>query len=149
MAPPPETYFSGQPWTSDVREVVERFYEAARDGDPAAIEELVDERFLPDAVVREPESLPFGGVHEGTDAIKALFGAIYAPGSGTGFDELGVDTIIEAVGESDKLDHVVVAFAFAAPGIARGRALQWWTFRDFRVAEIRTFYWDTASYALT
>jgi ketosteroid isomerase-like protein len=146
---PPETYFSGQPWTSDVREVVERFYEAARTRDAASIAELVDERFAAEAVVREPESLPFGGAHEGVDAIKALFDVLYRPGSESGLADVSVETIIESAGESDKLDHVVVALAFGSLRGEPGRALQWWTFHDFRVVEIRTFYWDTAALGIT
>ena len=74
----PETYLGALAWTSDVREVVDRFYAAARAGDRAAIEELVSERFAASAVVPE---LPAG---------------------------LSVGDVIEAAGSGDHVDNVVV-----------------------------------------
>jgi ketosteroid isomerase-like protein len=146
---PPETYYSGQTWASDVREVVERFYDALRREDAAALDELVDERFVPDVVVRQPDSLPFGGVHEGVEAVKRLFAAL---GGSIDLPRLTIDEVIESVGESDRVDHVVVAVSFPATGAdaaepERWRALEWWTFEDLRVAAIRSFYWDPAAYA--
>jgi ketosteroid isomerase-like protein len=148
---PPETYYSGQTWSSDVREVVERFYDALRRGDTDAIDELVEERFAPDVVARQPESLPFGGVYEGIDAVKRLFAALGAPDAPVDVERLAVEEIIESVGEPDRVDHVVVAVSFPLPGAevadpGRWHALEWWTFRELRVAELRTFYWDTAAY---
>jgi ketosteroid isomerase-like protein len=149
MNPPPETYLSGQTWSSDVRELVERFYDALRRGDGDAIDELVDERFAPSAIARQPESLPFGGVHEGIAAVKRLLAALGAVESPIDPSGLVVAEIIESVGESDRLDHVVVALSMPMRATEAGDAgampvLEWWTFEDLRVAEIRTFYWDTA-----
>jgi ketosteroid isomerase-like protein len=156
MIPPPETYFSGQTWSSDVREVVERFYDALRSGDEDAIAELVDERFAPGVVARQPESLPFGGSYEGIGAVKGLYATIAAPGSPIDLERLTVADIIESVGESDTLDQVVVVLSLPLRSPPTHdpeshpdplSALEWWTFEDLRVTEIRTFYWDTAAYA--
>jgi hypothetical protein len=141
----PETYFASQPWTSDVREVVERFYAAASSRDQVAIAELIDERFDPAAVVREPEWQPFGGVYEGAQAIKALYAELCSSASSIDFGQLTVEEVIEAVSESDKIDHIVVSFSFPTSSAERGHALQWWTFKNLRVAEVRTFYWGTAA----
>jgi ketosteroid isomerase-like protein len=153
---PPETYFSGQTWSSDVREVVERFYDALRGGDKDAIAELVDERFAPGVVARQPESLPFGGAYEGLAAVKALYATLAAPGSPVDIERLTVVEIIESVGESDTLDHAVVVLSLPLRSLPTPdtepqpdplSALEWWTFEDLHVTEIRTFYWDTAAYA--
>jgi ketosteroid isomerase-like protein len=155
MIPPPETYLSGQTWSSDVREVVERLYDALRNGDEGAIAELVDERFAPSVVARRPESLPFGGAHEGAAAVKGMYAALAAPGSPFDVERLTVAEIIESVGESDTLDHVVVVLSLPLRALPTPdgphpdplSALEWWTFEDLRVTEIRTFFWDTAAYA--
>ena len=142
---PPETYFGPQTWSSDVREVVERFYAALRDRELAALGELIDDRFAPGVVVREPESLPLGGSHRGPIAVKQLLAKLVATDSPVDVARLSVEEIIESVRESDQLDHVVVALTVPWRERNAAPALAWWMFEDLRVAEIRTFHWDLGS----
>ena len=137
---PPETYFAGQVWSSDVRELVERFYEALRDRDLATVDDLIDERFLGSVTVHEPESLPFGGVHSGPAAAKRLFAALAARDSPVSIDGLSIDHVIESVSESDQLDQVVVALTvpWRTGDGSRAGALAWWTFENLGVARIRS-----------
>jgi ketosteroid isomerase-like protein len=136
--------------TSDLREVVERFYAAIGAADVAALSELIDAAFAPDVVVREPDSLVYGGTYEGIEQVKRAFSGIASPRSPLDASKLAVDQIIEAVTESDRLGYVFAAISFplrsprASTEIPM-RALEWWTFRDLHVARLEAFYWDTAA----
>jgi ketosteroid isomerase-like protein len=128
---------------SDLRVIVEQFYGAliARDAD--AVGEVIDEYFAADAKLRRPESLPGGGTLEGADRIKRLMVAV-ASADGGPLDpaEMRVENVLESTAEDE--DHVFVALGIPWAG-ARTEALEWWTIRDFKVVEIRAFYWDTAA----
>ena len=148
----PETFVHPLGAFSDTREVVERFYAAVRARDEAAVADLVQDWFAPDVVVKEPESLIYGGSYAGIDAARRVLGGIASPRSSLDGSKLEIEQIVEAVAESDKLDHVFVAISFALlpPGSDASipmRAVQWWIFRDLQVASIESFYWDTAACA--
>jgi hypothetical protein len=127
---------------SDIRLIVENFYDALRARDPQAVQDIVDEHFSADAILRRPESLPGGGVTEGAEKIKRFMSAA-ATMSGGPLDvsTLEVGEILEHAGE--QCDHVIAEVRFAA-GDGAISALEWWTLRDLKVAEIKAYYWDTA-----
>jgi hypothetical protein len=146
----PETYISPIGAPSDPREVVERFYAAVSAKNVDAIVQLADDRFAPDVVVREPESLPYGGSYEGLEKVKRLFTGLASPRSPIDAEQMVIAEIMEAVSVADHLNHVVVAirFPWTVPGAEeplQTKALEWWTFTDLKVTEIQAFYWDTGA----
>ena len=147
MTPPPEGYGSAGSWRSDTRELVELIYAALQRMDVGAVTELVDAWFAPDAAVVEPAWVIEAGRYEGIDRVKRMFAEVASPGPPVDAAKLVVDRMIEAVAESDRLDHVVAEISFPVwtPGSGDTvpvRAVHWWTFKELKVSEIRTYYWN-------
>jgi ketosteroid isomerase-like protein len=134
---------------SDVREIVETFYECLNRRDAGALDELISEHFWPDAVLRLPDSLPYGGVYEGSDKIKRLFVGAASAKEAVGPAELALADVAECPRDGDDQVVVQLAFAWIPPGggePVRSRSVEWWKFRDLRVVEITAYYWDTAAF---
>jgi uncharacterized protein len=128
------------------RAAVEAIYATFVAKDLARVRATTKRYFAPDIVIREPESLPYGGVYEGLDAATALFSGLVDPQSPVDAAHLRIDALIAS--EDDP--HVVgaVSFPWQPPGAGEAlamRALEWWTFRDLEVAEIQVFLWDSAA----
>ena len=143
----PETYLGAQAWTSDVREVVDRFYAGLREGDRAALDELVGERFSSSVVVREPPTSPVRGDYEGPAEVARWLSALLDSGPADALEALAVGEVIESVGDPDYIDHIVVELTIPLSSGTESRALAWWRFANLRVAEVRTFYWDLGANA--
>ena len=131
------------PSPSDMRLVVDEFYRALAAKDVERLSALIDEEFLEDARLRRPESLPGGGTIEGREQIKRFLGVVASMADGP-IDpaELEVIEILEVPQED--VDYVFVSVRLVWNGTPT-EALERWTFRDLRVAELRSFYWDTAT----
>ncbi|KAA1421907.1 nuclear transport factor 2 family protein [Nocardioides humilatus] len=124
------------------RQVVETFYEAAKNRDGEALVALIDTSFREDAAVEWPAGLPYGGRVEGAAVLRKVFAGLATPDPSFGPDGLNVLTVVEDG------DHVAVqvSFAFRANGSAiDSGALELWTFTDGLVAEVKAYYWDTAA----
>jgi hypothetical protein len=127
---------------SDLRLIVESFYDALRARDGQLVAEIVDEHFAQDAILRRPESLPGGGVTAGAEKIKRFMVAAATMDGPLDISRLDVHQILEHAGDDG--EHVVVDVRFPIPG-GTVNALEWWILRDLKVAEIRAYYWDTAA----
>jgi ketosteroid isomerase-like protein len=132
----------GRDTKSDLRLMVDQFYDALRARDPDAVASAIDEHFAPDARLVRPESLPGGGELAGAKKIKRLMVAVAGADSGP-FDPatMRIERVLEET--HGDVDFVVVELSFPWAGTPT-RALECWTVRDLKVIEIRAFYWDTA-----
>lgn len=144
----PEAFLARGADRSDVREIVEQFYDAVDRKDAEALAELFDESVAPDAVFRWPESLPYGGVVQGAERLKRMFTAAVSADAPAGAANLTLVRVAEMATGGE--DHVVaeLEFDWFAGGSAqpvRTGALEWWLFRDMRVVELKSFYRDTAA----
>lgn len=123
-------------------EIVQRFYEAVGKNDADTLTGLVAEHFDSDARLVLPESLPYGGTHEGAKRLGKIFrGMASSPGAG-GPGELA---LIDMIDDADKV-VARLQFIWTAPGASDSiphEALEMWTFAAGKVTEIRAFYWDT------
>lgn len=144
----PEAFIPRDGW-SDVREVVERFYAALREGDAPALAELAADRFADDVVLHRPARLRDGGSHAGIEAVQRVLPALIAPDAPVDYSKASIDHVVEFPEQPDELDQIVVAISFPwrspAGATVRIGALDWWTFRSLRVAEIRALYWDAGA----
>jgi ketosteroid isomerase-like protein len=131
--------------TSAHRQIVDRFYAAVTAKDGEAIAAAIEDGFAPDAVMRISDSLPYGGVHAGREMIQALLGTLARTRTPMVLVEgITVRRVLEQ-GEEIAVD---VQFPWIAPGAAEPipmAAVEWFTFRDGRVVEMRVGYWDTAA----
>jgi len=130
----------------DRRAALREIYAAFVSKDLAVVSAITDRYFARDIVIREPESLPYGGAYEGFDAAKALFDGLVDPRSAIDAAKLQVD---ELIGSGDS-PHLVaaVSFPWQPPGAEKAlsmRALEWFTFRGLEVVEIQVFLWDAAA----
>jgi len=131
------------PSASDIRLVVDEFYGALIAKDVERLSALIDEEFLEDARLRRPESLPGGGTIDGREQIKRFLGAVASMDDGPlDLARMEVTEVLEV--PLERVDHAFVSLRFTWSGVAT-EALERWTFRDLRVAELRSFYWDTAT----
>jgi len=132
---------------SSPREVVKRFYCCVREGDIGGLLALVDEEFSPDVVLHEPESLPYGGLHEGRDRVKQLLSGLASPRSPIVASKLQVDEILVASTPGSVEAFVALSYPWL-PFADESRcvsALERWTFRDQKVTSVAAFLWDTAA----
>jgi ketosteroid isomerase-like protein len=129
-------------------DVVRKVYAAFNSCDPARIATMAAECFADDIVVREPESLPWGGVYEGLDIVTAMTVGISSPESPIVAAQIVVQQLITAEPEPDGTAQVVAVVSFPWRGplqVIPMRALEWFTVRAGKVAEIQVFLWDTAA----
>lgn len=132
---------------SEPRELVERLYAAIQAKDAAALGAVVDEAFAPDAVMRLPGSLLYGGTHEGAETIRAMLVGLVSMER-----PIVVPDEIEVVRIVDQGDDVVaeVDFPWLAPGADAPipmSAVEWFAFRDGRIVEMKVVYRDTVACA--
>ena len=151
MIPPmcPEALRVGGGERSDVREVVETFYDSVNRRDAAGLSEVIAEYFAPDVVLRLPDSLPYGGTYEGSDAIERLFVGAASAEEPVGPAELALEEVAECPRDGEDQVVVRLAFAWIPPGggePVRSQSVEWWRFRDLQVVEITAYYWDTAAF---
>jgi ketosteroid isomerase-like protein len=127
------------------RLTLDRFYAAVIAKDGAAIHAAIEDGFAPDAVMRISDSLPYGGVYTGRDAIQALLGKLARTRTPMVLvEKINVRRVLE---QGDEI-AVDVAFPWLAPGAAEPipmAAVEWFTFRDGRIVEMLVSYWDTAA----
>jgi len=108
----------------------------------ARVADIVDERFTEDVSLIIPPSLSYGGKTTGNDAIKKLLRGISHPKSPVDIATLTIERIA-----ADR-DQVAAQISFSWR-IPAGEAIptsvvEWFTFRDGKVAELTVFYFDTA-----
>jgi ketosteroid isomerase-like protein len=125
--------------SESTRAAVERFYDAALRADLDAIAEVLHA----DVVNYEAESLPYGGVHRGKDAVLRLLKLL--------FDGIDLDTVKRSglmVDGERAASFLEVPFAFADPTVPQKMpVLETFVVRDGLIVEIRPYYFDTAAIA--
>lgn len=128
-------------------EIVRAVYAALTSVDADTIHAAAAAYFDDDIVVREPESLPWGGIYQGRELVTGLMANIGDPASPIDAANLTIDNLVHT---PDGEDHqVIAAVSFpwrgAAAEPARMSALEWFTVRAGKVTEIRVYLWDTAA----
>ena len=127
------------------RQVVDRFYAAVIAKDGAAIHAAIEDGFAPDAIMHISDSLPYGGVYAGREAIQILLGKLARTRTPMVLvEKIRVRRMLEQ-GEEIAVD---VEFPWLAPGAAEPvhmAAVEWFTFHAGRIVEMTVSYWDTAA----
>ena len=131
--------------TSRNRQIVDAFYAAIPALDIAKLTATIEDGFAPDAVLRVPESLLYGGIHRGREVIKGMLTTLIRTRT-----PMVLPTSIRLVRVADAGDDIVIEaeFEWLAPGASTPipmRAMQWLTFRDGQVVDLTVCYWDTAA----
>jgi len=127
-------------------QVVRDLYAALNRRDANAIGALVEAHFADDVVLYEPASLPWGGTHEGRKRVGRMFaGMAAAPAGQSPMDPEKIEVERVAAGPSEVA--VLLRFPFAVPGgdTVESGAVEWFTFADGRVTEVRAVYLDSAA----
>ncbi|QYB04707.1 nuclear transport factor 2 family protein [Rhodococcus sp. USK10] len=130
----------------EARETVRTIYQAFNSADLATIEATVRDNFAPEVVVREPESLPWGGVYEGRDLVMKMMAGLTDPTSPIDAKNLVVDQLFAST-EGDTI-HIVADASFPWHGATSSipmRALEWFSLRKGKVVEVQVFLWDAAA----
>lgn len=122
--------------------VVRRFYDAITRKDAEAIRAVIEECFDSEARLVLPESLPYGGAHQGASRLSRMFAGMAKTQGAGGPGDLALTEVI------DDGEKVVahLSFTWTAPGASSSiphEALEIWTFVEGKATEIRGFYWDT------
>ena len=128
-------------------EIVRAVYTAFNTGDKEAIAIGLRNILSEDVIVREPESLPWGGVYKGADVFIPIAGEMGGPSSPIDPRAIRIDHMF-GHRTPEGLDHVVVAVSVPWRGPTRAvtmRTLEWFTVRDDLIIEIQVFIWDTAA----
>jgi uncharacterized protein len=119
--------------TRRTRDVITAAYKAAHKSDMATIMEILH----PDVVLREPASLPNGGIHRGRQNVLDALGYVFETFD---MDQLTVADII--VDGELAVGMVNLVFRGREGGCSVAEV---WQVRDARIVEIRPYYWDTAA----
>jgi len=131
----------------DAVRIVRAVYAALTSVDPDTIHAAAAEYFDDDIVVREPESLPWGGVYRGRELVTGLMANIGDQASPIDAANLTIDDVIHSA--DGDAHQVIAAVSFpwrgAAGPAASMRALEWFTVLGGKVTEIRIYLWDTAA----
>ena len=127
--------------------IVREVYEAFNTTDPDIIERVSRSHFADDVIVREAESLPWGGSYEGIDTVAAMSKGIASAESPIDAANLRIDQLHVASTTAEGDTHVLAAVSFPWRGVTTipMRALEWFTIRHGKVVEIQVFLWDTAA----
>jgi hypothetical protein len=129
-------------------EVVREIYAAFNSADAVIISTMAQKYFDDNVVVREAESLPWGGVYQGLDTVAAMTAGIASPASPIDAARLRVEQLIASQSEPSGTAQVVAVVSFPWRGVQTTipmRALEWFTLRSGKVIEIQVFLWDTAA----
>jgi uncharacterized protein len=116
--------------------VVQSFYDGLIHKDIAALEALLDRESL---VVREAESLPYGGEYRGLQGFRALLAKLtqsWATVSFADFNYATGDDLVVAM-------FLMYATARATRQETSFRVMEIWRFRAGKVVAIEPYYWDT------
>jgi hypothetical protein len=127
-------------------DVVRAVYSAFKTLDSDIIEETARVYFADTVVVREAESLPWGGNYEGIETVAAMTKGLASPESPIDAANLRIDHL--HVGRtSNGITHVLAAVSFPWRGTTTipMRALEWFTVHNGKVVEIQVYLWDTAA----
>lgn len=124
-------------------DVVRDFYSAIQRKDIAALTAILGTAFAEDAIVRLPESLYYGGEYKGRESLERLFSGLAHPKSAVDADSMTMDHII------GNDEQVVVVLSFQWRGRRSSESMrtgnvEWFTFSDGLVTEVRSYYADTA-----
>ena len=114
------------------KQIIKDAYEAMASGDVRSFVGVLD----PGIVVREPDSLPYGGTYRG---VQELMGMFAKAGPVLDSSRLAIDTLT-----ADE-DRVVAVIRIPLRG-GDGEALisEHWTMRDGKAVELNVFWFDTA-----
>jgi ketosteroid isomerase-like protein len=129
-------------------DLVRKVYAAFNSGDSTVISEMAKACFADDVVVREAESLPWGGVYQRLETVTPLTAGIASPQSPIDASRLVVEKLIATEHDGSGTAQVVAVVSFPWRGSRRTipmRALEWFTVRGGKVVEIQVFLWDTAA----
>lgn len=120
----------------DSETIVKSIYQFMLRGDTAAAFELVDPRF----VVREAESLPYGGTFEGYEGFQRLLGAVFQTWKDAQI------SLKEIVGRGERVFALLdlKGKLGGSDEIVALEVVEIWTVRDGKAVDLRPFYWDTA-----
>jgi ketosteroid isomerase-like protein len=99
--------------------------------------------FAPDVVLRQADSLPYGGTWRGHDGMERFFRAMSATWST--FDMVGQRFL--ATGKTSVVETHVDALARATGRRLEFPILQTIDIVGGRIAEVRPYYWDAAAIA--
>ncbi|MFF1697073.1 nuclear transport factor 2 family protein [Streptomyces sp. NPDC058257] len=113
----------------------------AAGGPGGASFDLLAPYFAPDVVLRQAETLPYGGSWHGHDGMTRFFLAMSETWETF---EIGEQEFL-ATGETAVVHTQVRARARATGRELAFPVLQTITVRGGRIAEVRPFYWDTAA----
>jgi hypothetical protein len=133
---------------SMAEDTVRAVYRAFGSGAPEAIAAMAAEYFGEGIVIREAESLPWGGVYEGLETASAMAAGISSPQSPIVAAELIIERLITGSADADGAVQVVAVTSFpwrGAGGTIPMRAMEWFTVRAGKVEEIQIFLWDTSA----
>ncbi|AEF38617.1 4Fe-4S domain-containing protein [Hoyosella subflava] len=133
--------------TLSPQDIVRAVYSAFNSLDPDIIEETARTYFADTVVVREAESLPWGGIYEGIETVAAMTKGLASPASPVDAANLHIDHLHVGATSSDNTTHVLAAVSFPWRGAVTipMKALEWFTVRDDKVVEIQVYLWDTAA----
>ena len=129
-------------------EVVRVVYAAFNSADSAKISAMAQDYFADEVIVREAESLPWGGVYEGLDTVAAMTAGIASAESPIDAARLQIEQLIAGRPDPSGTTQVVAVVSFPWRGPRTTipmRALEWFTVRSGKVVEIQVFLWDTAA----
>jgi ketosteroid isomerase-like protein len=127
------------------REIITEFYDALRVSNTSTIANLLEEHFADDVVLTIPPSLSYGGTTYGREALKKMLGGMSHPKSPIDPATLTV-TRLTATGD-EVAAQVTFSWRIPSGDTISTSNVEWFTFRDGRVAEMNVFYFDTARWA--
>jgi ketosteroid isomerase-like protein len=133
---------------SSAATIVRAVYRAFTSQESAVTESALRTLFADEIVIREPESLPWGGVYHGIESAVSMAAAIATPQSPIVATELKVERLFECEADDVGTAHVVAFTTFPWRGpksTVSMCALEWFTVRDGKVREIQVFLWDTSA----
>jgi ketosteroid isomerase-like protein len=122
-------------------DILRRLYAAIMVGDIAQVLTLIDSERLE---VHEPESLPYGGVHRGTEGFTRAVSRMAKCWTDVKFSDFSFAVSVD--GE----DSLIASFTMSATARATGvnlsfAVLEAVRFADGKIVAIKPFYWDTHS----